>query len=204
VGQNTWPKEFTPRTIQHIQCSARRLAGLPGFSWTDCEDIEQELALAVWKSLPRFDPNRASLDTFVDRVIGALVSNAARNRERDRRDYRRQSYSIDRAMRGGFLTAEQRDFRTDRGCEDLDPAADGGLVDEDVQSVVAVLPPDLREIAEMLMSGMSLRAIARKKGCALASLQENELHRMRRAFEKMLGISGQSAPDGASDMCRRK
>ena len=40
----------------------------------DREDIKQEVLIGVWTALPRFDPARASLHTFVERVV---VSNIA-------------------------------------------------------------------------------------------------------------------------------
>lgn len=57
-----------PYAINTVRHHARRLARSPGFSPADVEDIEQELMLDMHRRLTRFDPSRASLDTFMARV----------------------------------------------------------------------------------------------------------------------------------------
>ena len=61
---------MTPQTMHAIRGRYARLA--PTFD--DADDMEQEGWLAVVEVTVRFDPSRASLDTFVDRrVRGAMV-----------------------------------------------------------------------------------------------------------------------------------
>lgn len=52
-----------------IRFKARTLAGKPPFCRSDREDLEQELRLDLLRRLPRFDPARASRDTFISRVL---------------------------------------------------------------------------------------------------------------------------------------
>lgn len=57
-----------------------RLAGL------DRDDLEQELLLELFRALTRFDPTRASLPTYVDRVIAAKgISMIRREKAQKRR-----------------------------------------------------------------------------------------------------------------------
>ncbi len=44
----------------------------------DREDFEQEGLTACWRALPKFDPGRASLRTFIERVIASRISSLAR------------------------------------------------------------------------------------------------------------------------------
>lgn len=44
------------------------------------EDLEQEELAAVWRALPRYDPSRASLRTFVERVVAARFASLMRAR----------------------------------------------------------------------------------------------------------------------------
>jgi RNA polymerase sigma factor (sigma-70 family) len=44
------------------------------------DDLEQEGLLACWRALPRFDANRASLRTFVERVVAARITSLHRAR----------------------------------------------------------------------------------------------------------------------------
>ena len=46
----------------------------------DCEDLEQEALMAVWRALQRFDPSRASLRTFVEMVVAARFASLMRAR----------------------------------------------------------------------------------------------------------------------------
>lgn len=46
----------------------------------DCEDLEQETLIAVWRALERFDPSRASLRTFVEMVVAARFASLMRTR----------------------------------------------------------------------------------------------------------------------------
>ena len=44
----------------------------------DREDLEQEVIIAVWRALRTFDPVRASLRTFIERVVATRVSSVTR------------------------------------------------------------------------------------------------------------------------------
>jgi DNA-directed RNA polymerase specialized sigma24 family protein len=57
---------------------AARLAGSTGFSQSDTPDFSQELTLDVWQRLHKFDPQRASRKTFVNRVLDHGVASLAR------------------------------------------------------------------------------------------------------------------------------
>jgi RNA polymerase sigma factor (sigma-70 family) len=53
----------------------RRRTGLH----VDREDLEQEGAVACWRALPQFDPTRASLPTFFDRVAGNRIASVIKS-----------------------------------------------------------------------------------------------------------------------------
>jgi RNA polymerase sigma factor (sigma-70 family) len=44
----------------------------------DREDLEQEAMVGLWRALPQFDSSRASLRTFVERVIATKIASALR------------------------------------------------------------------------------------------------------------------------------
>jgi DNA-directed RNA polymerase specialized sigma24 family protein len=54
-------------------------------SWLDREDIEQEILMSAWLSLGRFDPLRASLPTFIERVIGTKTTSIVRRERAQKR-----------------------------------------------------------------------------------------------------------------------
>lgn len=51
----------------------------------DREDIEQQAMADVWQALPRFDSSRASLRTFIERVVCSKVASAVRSQRARRR-----------------------------------------------------------------------------------------------------------------------
>jgi RNA polymerase sigma factor (sigma-70 family) len=48
----------------------------------DREDCEQEGLTACWLALPRFDPGRASLRTFIERVVATRIASLVRTARR--------------------------------------------------------------------------------------------------------------------------
>jgi RNA polymerase sigma factor (sigma-70 family) len=73
--QETYP--FAHRAA-HVRATAAVLSGaVPEY---EREDLEQECLLACWRALPRFNPNRASLRTFVERVVAARMTSLYRAR----------------------------------------------------------------------------------------------------------------------------
>jgi RNA polymerase sigma-70 factor (ECF subfamily) len=66
-----------------VYAAAAVVAGtLPG---ADRADVVQEALLGLWRALPRFDPARASLRTFAERVIANQVASTARAQRAVRR-----------------------------------------------------------------------------------------------------------------------
>ncbi|MGA2186554.1 MAG: sigma-70 family RNA polymerase sigma factor [Bryobacteraceae bacterium] len=59
--------------VRAIQASQRH-----GLSLCDREDLEQDAVLAVWQKLALYDPGRASLRTFAERVVENRVKSALR------------------------------------------------------------------------------------------------------------------------------
>jgi len=48
----------------------------------DREDFEQEGLTACWRALPQFDPTRASLRTFIERVVASRIATLVRTARR--------------------------------------------------------------------------------------------------------------------------
>jgi RNA polymerase sigma-70 factor (ECF subfamily) len=75
----------------------------------DLEDFEQEGLTACWLALPSFDPARASLRTFVERVVANRIASLARAA-------RRMPVQIHLSPKGRWLVASEaaeRDFQAD-------------------------------------------------------------------------------------------
>jgi hypothetical protein len=64
-----------PRVVASVRHHARRASTrLPGM---ELEDLEQELMLHVHRRLSLYDPGRADLWTYVDRILSSFVVNLA-------------------------------------------------------------------------------------------------------------------------------
>ncbi|MBM3745717.1 MAG: sigma-70 family RNA polymerase sigma factor [Acidobacteria bacterium] len=67
------------RAAQVRSAAAVATAGLPAH---EREDLEQEALMAVWRALPQYDPSRACLRTFIERVIASRFASLLRARRR--------------------------------------------------------------------------------------------------------------------------
>lgn len=63
-----------------VRATAAVLCGLIPAS--EREDFEQEGLIACWRALPKYDPGRASLRTFVERVVAARLASVVRKARR--------------------------------------------------------------------------------------------------------------------------
>lgn len=75
----TFPQAYPlARRAAQVRAAAAVLSGAVLIA--DREDIEQEALAACWRALPKFDPNRASLRTFVEHVVAAHLASLGRAR----------------------------------------------------------------------------------------------------------------------------
>jgi len=185
--------DYAETLIHH---KARQLVGTAGFTRDDIEDLEQEMRLDLLERLPKFDPNKATYNTFVSRLVERKISNLIRHRTQEMRDFRCEEGSIHDPIpssRGGdteverieTVTQDEQDFRLDRHTRSAEERRDLKLV---ISLALEKLPADLRELAELLQA-MSITEAA----CEL-DIPRNTLYgrvaRLRRAFEAM-GLNGQ-------------
>jgi RNA polymerase sigma factor (sigma-70 family) len=74
----------------------------------DREDWEQEALTAVWRALPRYDPSRASLRTFVERVVTSRFASLLRaHRSKPKLEPLEEYHSV------GLDVIPEVEFRTD-------------------------------------------------------------------------------------------
>ena len=141
-----------------IRFKARQLCRLHSFSKSDEEDLQQELWLAVVNQAGKFDPARASLDTFIDRVVNTAVAMILRDRQRQKRANGFQTVSLDVTPSDGHgnepLAAKvsQDDLARRLGTDPTDEAERRETA-EAVASALAKLPDELREVCRRVMGG---------------------------------------------------
>jgi len=136
-----------------IYYKSRQLIGSYGFTISDIEDIRQELAVDLWQRLPGFDPTRASLRTFVTRVVGNKIASIIEMRTSKTRNVAMCPYSL----------------------SDLVYADDGSVVERgdllgeiDAELELADLRMDVARVMEKLTS-------AQRQVCAMLSADNKSL-----------------------------
>jgi len=169
--------------VKIIKRKAKQLAGHSGFNESDRQDIEQELALHVWRRLPMEDPSRASRHTFVARVIENYAKNLIASRKAASRDYRSNAFSLDeeveqengtRVPRGDLVDQEDYIVKTGRAHRDPDLAVD-------LQEVLDRLPAEHRDIC-LKLAAATVAEVAAAMGKPRTSLYE-DIKKLRTLLE---------------------
>lgn len=177
-----------------IHHKARQLVGKAGHTEDDIEDIEHDLTLDLLERLPKFDPAKAALNTFVARCVDHKVSQLLRHRQMEMRDYQRKACSLndevkvdeeELAERHTTLSQDEHDLRIGKHAR---PAGERADLQLDVAAVLADLPLELREVAEMLTT-MSISEVARYLGMPFTTFYETHLAKLRVTFEAK-GLGG--------------
>lgn len=172
-----------------IRFKARQLAGKYGFSRDDYEDLCQELILDLLLRLPKFDPGKASLNTFIDRVVNRKVANLIRFQRQEKRDYRRlaalpRDCPFDRRKRRhmslGGMSQDEYDLRLARRSR---PALKCHDMRIDVEGVIADLPPELQSIAKLLMIH-PIASVAQRLGIPRSTFWHGQLGMLKEGFRR--------------------
>lgn len=180
--------ELTAYALELTHHKARQMVGTAGYVRQDVEDLQQELALDLLERLPKFDPARATNNTFVARLVERKVSKLIRDRQRERRDPYREAQALNDEVLGEdgvtvefseTLGEDAQDLRLGRKTR---PAAECADLRMDVAEVLASLPPELRPVAEALTT-MTIRKAGRKLGISRCQLYKVYLPQIREAFE---------------------
>ena len=177
---------LTPYLTALIEVKARQLVGKAGFTQDDVKDIEQDLIQDLLERLPKFDPAKASLHTFADRVVGRKICNLLRDRQAAVRDWRREAFSLDEEVETDEGSTARHEFISQDKVDLLTESCDRRGVERahlqlDLEAVLAGLTPELRQVAEMLMT-QSVAEAARELGIPRGTFRDRYLARLREAF----------------------
>jgi len=173
-------------TMTLVRCKARQLVGKAGYTQHDIEDIEQDLIRDLLERLPKFDPTKATLNTFAVRVVEGKISKLLRDRHAEMRDHRRESFSLNEEVETEDGTVDvievvpqdEIDMRTGRYER---PAIEREHLRMDLEAVVAGLSPELRQVADMLRT-QSVAEVARELGIPRRTFREKHLAQLRKVF----------------------
>lgn len=170
-----------------IRYKATQLIGKCRFTRDDIEDLEQEMMLDLLLRLPRFDASKASLKTFIARIVDRKVSTLLRHRSQKKRDYRREVCSLDDpithadgdSVREEQFSKDDHDLRTGRHTRSEIERTDMRL---DISIVLSELSPELKALAERLLT-QSIADAARDLKVPRSTLYGSGISRLRNLFE---------------------
>ena len=193
TNQKTEVNDYALKLVHH---KAQQLIGKAGYTKNDIEDIEQDLIVDLLERLPKFDPAKATYNTFVSRLVDRKISNLIRYRTQEIRDFRCENCSIHDFIESGgngqekverieTVTQDEQDFRTGKHIRSAEERLDLRL---DITLVLSKLPLELRKAAELLQT-MSITATARELGVPRSTLY-GRIAELRPIFEAM-GLNDQ-------------
>jgi RNA polymerase sigma factor (sigma-70 family) len=80
MGARRPAQDLDPRLAQLIRFEVRTLIGRYGFTISDREDLQQDLALHLIEQMSGHDPGRGKIATFADRILRNRVVGIVRHR----------------------------------------------------------------------------------------------------------------------------
>jgi RNA polymerase sigma-70 factor (ECF subfamily) len=162
-----------------IQFKARQLSRRPGFSRTDRGDLEQELWADLLGRLPRFDPAKASLNTFIARVVERKIASILRYHLAEMRSPGRNEASLNDPALDCDGRVVERHQTTPEAASTRQRLDD---LRRDLAEVREYLPSDvLRAIMDAIGLGGTINSIAGELGISRRTA-ERHMAELRRIF----------------------
>jgi len=180
--------DFTAYVRNLVRVEARKLSRMPGFRTSEAEDIEQELLMHLHRQAGEYDPERGAESTFADRIVKNRVRELARERRRLKRGGGKSALSLDEMLvraDGNTTTRSESTTDSDRARRVGSAAQlDQDRVERrlDVGTVLASLPPPLRDLADRLINGTEAGA-ARALGISRRAIRAQKA-KIRAYFEQ--------------------
>lgn len=180
-----------PFAVRLVRKMGRRLAGRFGLVEDDRHDVEQILMVAVWSSLPRFDPKRGCKEAFVTRVIRNQIRKIIEAQRAGCRDYRLLAGSlqdpVDCGSDGNLIEhGEALDaslyLRLTRGGRKPEDRTDLAL---DLGHAIRSLSPELRAICQLLAEGLSDTEVAQRLG-----ISRSTFYKRQERIQQRLAVAG--------------
>lgn len=163
-----------------IKFKARQLCRRPGLSRSDREIIEHELLAHLNRRMVRYDPARASLNTFIDRVVGRWAISFLRYHFAEKRDPRREGCSLNDSVRDADGRVVERHETMPEAARTWQRLHD---LERDVADLRERLPSEEhRQVMDALARGDTINAIAGDLGIS-RRVAEKYFADIRRVFD---------------------
>ncbi len=187
MGSNQYDEGIDPYAVEIIRFKARQLVRQAGFTAADGDDLEQEMILDLLRRLPKYNPERAQLNTFIARVVEHEVATLIQKQKAGIRDHRRCRSSMNEPFKNEdgctvdrVETLDQEDY-LDRISVERRPGEELRTLALDVAAVLERLPPELRELC-LRLKQETVTEISRDTGVPRGTIYES-IKRLREIFE---------------------
>lgn len=163
-----------------IRFKARQLARRRAFAGCEADDIAQDLWLDLHKRLPRYDPARAQLNTFIARIVERKVVSLLRYHGAAKRTRDREDCSLNDQVRDADGRPVDRHQVMPEASSTWQRLHD---LERDVADIRQRLESEtLGEIVDALGRGQPVSAIAREHGVSRTTV-ERRIAEIREVFE---------------------
>jgi len=147
------------------------------------DDLRQEMLISLWKELPHYNPEKASLRTFLRMVLRSSIAVARREYFSETNlslAYADDISNYEICDEKSTVSSENRQLMMQFASESMDRE----ILRLDIDTFLKTLSPRLRQFAERIMDGESLSEIGRDLGVNHSTVRWNYLFPLRRAFKK--------------------
>ncbi len=184
-------KKIHPYAKSFIECKARQLIGKCGIRSQDVEDVEQELYLDLSKRMPRYDPGKSKITTFIQRVVENKIANILRERCAKKNLAFINARSLEEAVgvngNGSEVTLgdaidSDRFERRQRGRSRT--RQEERELKSDARDVMGILPKELRIACQLLLNGTPVSNAAKQTGFKRSTFYDRVVVRLREAFRE--------------------
>lgn len=168
-----------------VEADARRRARFLAMRWgqrgDDTDDAEQSVAIDVWRALPSYDPARASLGAWLDRVVKWSLMDwmTAQNK-----NWKREMVATD-LIEGEDGNHDKPPLADPHATDAFDDIVGLSLVEDELAQLRPLLTKMEDDCLTLALNGLLYREIAEELGCGQKGV-DNALLRARTKARQML------------------
>lgn len=160
----------TEYALKRISLKARQLARQIRSAHQDQTDYWNDLLKDLLERLPKYNPKRAHIKTYIHRVVENMAATIIKKQQAMKRDYRLCSNSLNDRVKGQYgRISEWIDLLDQEGClickenlpQPLDEQTEMAI---DIRAFVQELSPELRTVCQRLLRGEKIAEIALDMG----------------------------------------